>query len=67
MPKVSEEYYKNKRKEIVDAAYRVCTRKPISSVEMKDIIEETAKKRGMKSSDNGHWIFPGVKLSIPTS
>ena len=33
----------------------------------KDIIESTAKKRGLKSSDNGHWIFPGVKLSIPTS
>ena len=33
----------------------------------KDIIEETAKKRGLKSSDNGHWIFPGVTLSIPKS
>lgn len=33
----------------------------------KDIIEETAKKRGLKSSDNGHWIFPGVTLSIPQS
>lgn len=33
----------------------------------KDIIESTAKKRGRKSSDNGHWIFPGVKLAIPTS
>jgi nucleoid-associated protein YgaU len=33
----------------------------------KDIIESTAKKRGYKSSDNGHWIFPGVKLSIPKS
>ena len=33
----------------------------------KDIIESTAKKRGRKSSDNGHWIYPGVKLSIPTS
>lgn len=31
----------------------------------KDIIESTAKKRGYKSSDNGHWIFPGVKLTIP--
>ena len=31
----------------------------------KDIIESTAKKRGMKSSDNGHWIFPGVTLTIP--
>ena len=47
MPKVSEEYYKNKRKEIVDAAYRVCTRKPISSVEMKDIIEETGFSHGV--------------------
>ena len=47
MPKVSEEYYKNKRKEIVDAAYRVCTRKPITSVEMKDIIEETGFSHGV--------------------
>lgn len=31
----------------------------------KDIIESTAKKRGMKSSDNGHWIFPGVTITIP--
>lgn len=31
----------------------------------KDIIESTAKKNGYKSSDNGHWIFPGVKLTIP--
>ena len=31
----------------------------------KDIIEKTAKSRGMKSSDNGHWIFPGVTLTIP--
>lgn len=31
----------------------------------KDIIENTAKKRGLKSSDNGHWIFSGVTLTIP--
>lgn len=31
----------------------------------KDIIESTAKSRGYSSSDNGHWIFPGVKLTIP--
>lgn len=31
----------------------------------KDIIEKTAKKYGRKSSDNGHWIYPGVKLTIP--
>ena len=28
-------------------------------------IEATAKKRGLKSSSNGHWIFPGQKLVIP--
>lgn len=33
----------------------------------KDIIESTAKKYGYKSSDNGHWIFPGVTLTIPKS
>lgn len=31
----------------------------------KDIIESTAKKRGLKSSSNGHWIFPGTVLTIP--
>ena len=31
----------------------------------KDIIESTAKSRGYQSSDNGHWIFPGVTLTIP--
>ena len=33
----------------------------------KTIIEKEAKKRGMKSSDHGWWIFPGVKIVIPTS
>lgn len=47
MPKVSEEYYEKKRKEIVDAAYRVCTRKPITSIEMKDIIAETGFSHGV--------------------
>jgi LysM repeat protein len=31
----------------------------------KSIIEKTAKKYGKKSSSNGHWIYPGTKLSIP--
>ncbi len=31
----------------------------------KDLIEKTAKKRGKKNSDNGHWIFPGTVLTIP--
>ena len=31
----------------------------------KTIIESTAKSRGLASSSNGHWIFPGTKLTIP--
>lgn len=31
----------------------------------KSVIESTAKAHGYKSSDNGHWIFPGEKLVIP--
>lgn len=31
----------------------------------KNIIESTAKKYGFSSSNNGWWIFPGVKLTIP--
>ena len=31
----------------------------------KEIIEQTAKKYGRSSSSNGHWIYPGVTLTIP--
>jgi LysM repeat protein len=31
----------------------------------KTVIENTAKKYGRKSSSNGHWIYPGTKLTIP--
>ena len=31
----------------------------------KSIIEKTAKKYRKKSSSNGHWIYPGTKISIP--
>jgi AcrR family transcriptional regulator len=47
MPRVNEEYFENKRKEIVEAAYRVCTRKPITSVVMKDVIAETGFSHGV--------------------
>lgn len=30
-----------------------------------DLIESTAKSHGKKSSDNGHWIWPGEVLTIP--
>lgn len=33
----------------------------------KDVIEAAAKKHGKKSSDNGHWIYPGTVLTIPTA
>ena len=33
----------------------------------KSVIESTAKKYGKKSSSNGHWIYPGTKLTIPMS
>ncbi len=31
----------------------------------KKTIENTAKKYGYADSDNGHWIFPGEKLTLP--
>ena len=31
----------------------------------KSIIEKTAKKHGKRSSDGGHWIYPGTKLKLP--
>lgn len=47
MPRVSDDYYEKKRKEIIDAAYRVCVRKPITSVVMKDVIAETGFSHGV--------------------
>ncbi len=46
MARVSRDYYEKKRKEILDAAYSVCLRKPITSVTMKDIIAETGYSHG---------------------
>jgi hypothetical protein len=31
----------------------------------KTVIENTAKKNGKAYSSNGHWIYPGTKLTIP--
>ena len=31
----------------------------------KDTIEAEAKKHGKANSDNGHWIWPGMKINIP--
>lgn len=31
----------------------------------KDLIEKVAKQHKRKSSDNGHWIYPGTTITIP--
>ncbi len=47
MPRVTEEYYEMKKKEIIDAAYRVCLKKPITAIEMKDVIAEAGFSHGV--------------------
>ena len=46
MPKVTEEYFVNKKKKIVDAAYALCLKKTVSTVTMQDIINETGLSQG---------------------
>ncbi len=46
MPRVSEEYIANKRREIIEAAHRICLRKPVGMVTMTDIINETGMAQG---------------------
>ena len=46
MPKVSDEYFEQKRVEIVDAAYKVALRKSVSSITLKDLWEEADMARG---------------------
>ena len=46
MPKVTQEYFDNKRKKIVDCAYNVCLRKPVEMVTISDVITETGLSQG---------------------
>ena len=46
MPKVSKEYFDNKRKIILDAALKVFSKKPSYAVSMKDIIKESKLSHG---------------------
>ncbi|MCR4649303.1 MAG: TetR family transcriptional regulator [Lachnospiraceae bacterium] len=46
MPKVSKEYYEKKKEMIVEAAYRVCLKKPVEMVTISDVIAETGMSMG---------------------
>jgi AcrR family transcriptional regulator len=46
MPKVKDEYLQDKRGQILEAAHRVCMRKPVYSITMRDIIAETGWSQG---------------------
>ena len=46
MPKVTQEYFDNKRKKIVECAYQVCLRKPVEMVTISDVIAETGLSQG---------------------
>ena len=48
MPKVSKEYFDNKRKIILDAALKVFSKKPSYTVSMKDIQEFAKTKKVLK-------------------
>lgn len=41
MPKVNEAYISEKKQVILDATFRICMRKPVYQVTMKDVIKET--------------------------
>ena len=46
MPKVTQEYFDNKRRKIVECAYQVCLRKPVEMVTISDVIAETGLSQG---------------------
>ncbi len=52
-----------------DTLYRIAKKKGTTWQKLynknKAVIEKAAKKHGKKSSDHGHWIWPGTKLTIP--
>ena len=46
MPKVTQEYLDAKRKEIIDAAYRVSLCKTMCTITMQDVINESGLSQG---------------------
>lgn len=52
-----------------DTLYKIAAKKGCTWQKLyeknKTVIEKAAKKHGKKSSDHGHWIWPGTKLTIP--
>ena len=46
MPKVKEEYFVEKKDQILEAAFAVCNRKPAYDVTMSDIVAETGLSQG---------------------
>lgn len=46
MPKVTEEYIKNKKKMIVETAYKLCLQKTVSTVTMQDVINASGLSQG---------------------
>ncbi len=46
MPKVTDEYIANKKKEIIDAAYQVCQEKAIESIVLQDITDKAGFSHG---------------------
>ena len=58
MPKVKDEYLKDKREQILDAAYRVCMQKPVYAITMRDVIAETGWSQGAiyRYFKNVHFI-----------
>ena len=46
MPKVTQEYFDNKRRKIVESCYQVCLRKPVEMVTISDVIAETGLSQG---------------------
>ena len=45
MPKVSEEYFIQKRNEIIDSAYKIALEKPIISMTLMDVREDAGMAR----------------------
>lgn len=46
MPKMNQDYFEQKRRKILDAAYVVCMQKPMHEVSMRDIISESGLSQG---------------------
>ena len=62
MPKVSEEYFENKKNFIIDSTYNVCLRKPVGMVTMMDVSDMDKQDSEIRIDVEQNSVFTRINI-----